>query len=262
LYKKTAMYFIDTHIHLYDSEFDPDLELIINNAISKKITKFILPNLDSKTIDKMHHITHFYPEICYSALGLHPTSVNENYKTELNLIEQHIAQTNCVAIGEIGIDLYWDKTFYNQQVDAFIYQIQLAKKHQLPIIIHTRNSFNEVFEILDKHHTSTLKGVFHCFSGNAEQAQKILDYKTFKLGIGGVLTFKNSGLDKIITNMSLSDIVLETDGPYLAPVPYRGKRNIPEYLLLVANKLAEIKNTSTDIVAQITSQNAKSLFNI
>jgi TatD DNase family protein len=193
-------------------------------------------------------------------MGLHPCSVASNYQQELQVVEYWLSKRKFVAIGEIGIDLYWDKTFIEQQQDAFRMQIQLAKKHELPYVIHARNSFDEVMEIVTEFKNDNLKAIFHCFSGTIEQAEQIVEMKNFKLGIGGVVTFKNSGLDKVVEAIDLKHLVLETDAPYLAPVPFRGKTNHPEYLLLVAQKIAEIKNISLEEVVEVTTQNSKEIF--
>ncbi len=195
-------------------------------------------------------------------MGLHPTSVKENVEEELAIVEKLLNENTFVAIGEIGIDLYWDKTFFSEQEEAFRFQVKLAKEYNLPIVIHSRDSFNELFNILDDIHTPELKGVFHCFTGSEEQAHKIVNDYGFKLGIGGVLTFKNSGLSEQIKNIDLKHLILETDAPYLAPTPHRGKRNQPAYIPLIAKKLAETKGISIEKVAEITTANAEELFNL
>ncbi|MCD6179277.1 MAG: TatD family hydrolase [Bacteroidales bacterium] len=256
------MTFIDTHNHIYLAEFNQDRSTVIEEAISLGVEKFLLPNIDSFSIGSMLQLSKDYPDNCFPMMGLHPTSVKENVEEELAIVEKLLNENTFVAIGEIGIDLYWDKTFFSEQEEAFRFQVKLAKKYNLPIVIHSRDSFNELFNILDDIHTPELKGVFHCFTGSEEQAHKIVNDYGFKLGIGGVLTFKNSGLSEQIKNIDLKHLILETDAPYLAPTPYRGKRNQPAYIPLIAKKLAEIKGISIDKVAEITTANAEELFNL
>jgi len=251
--------FIDTHTHLYSEEFDADRNEIIKNAISKGITKLYLPNVDSSSIDDMLQLEKEFPENCFAMMGLHPCSVKENYLEELAIIEDWLTKRKFVAIGEIGIDLYWDKTFLKEQEIAFKKQIDWALTYNYSIVIHCRNAFDEIYSILSSYQTLP-KGIFHCFSGTIEQAEKILALKNFKLGIGGVVTFKNSGLDKVLESISIEDIVLETDAPYLAPAPFRGKRNESSYIPLIANKIADIKNLSIEEVQRITTKNATSIF--
>jgi TatD DNase family protein len=251
--------FVDTHTHLYSEEFTSDIDEIIKKAIAAGVDKFFLPNIDSSSIDVMHALCQKYPAHCFPMMGLHPCSVKENYTEELATAYNLLKTKKYVAIGEIGIDLYWDKTFYTQQADAFTQQINWALEFDLPIVIHCRNSFDEIYEILTGF-KKLPKGIFHCFSGNEEQANKIIEATNFKLGIGGVLTFKNSGLDKAIANIDLKHLVLETDSPYLAPIPYRGKRNESSYIPLIAAKLAEIKKCSVMEIASVTTTNAKEVF--
>ncbi len=252
--------FIDTHTHLYSEEFKTDIAAALQKAIDAGVEKFFLPNIDSSSVAGMHTLCNKYPQHCFPMMGLHPCSVKENYKEELAIAYNYLQSKKYVAVGEIGIDLYWDKTFFNQQVEAFETQINWALEFNLPIVIHCRNSFDEIFEVLTRF-KKLPKGIFHCFSGNAEQAQKIIDTTNFKLGIGGVITFKNSGLDKVIENIDLKHLVLETDSPYLAPAPYRGKRNESAYIPLIAAKVAEVKKCSLLEVASITTANAKEIFN-
>lgn len=256
------MTFIDTHSHIYLEEFNNDRFESIDRAIQKGVKKILLPNVDSNTIDAMLRLSDAYPENCFPMMGLHPTSVRENVEDELAIVERLLKEKKIIAIGEIGIDLYWDKSFIHEQEEAFKYQINLAKKYDLPIVIHSRDSFDELFNILDKQCSDGLHGVFHCFSGTEKQAQKIVSEYGFKLGIGGVITFKNSGLDNALKNVGLEHLILETDAPYLAPMPYRGKRNEPAYIPLIAKKLSEVKKISLDEIAEITTQNAKELFNL
>ncbi|MFH1001103.1 MAG: TatD family hydrolase [Bacteroidota bacterium] len=256
------MTFIDTHSHIYLGEFNDDRFESIDRAIQNGVKKILLPNVDSNTIDAMLRLSDAYPDNCFPMMGLHPTSVSENVEDELAIVERLLKEKKFIAIGEIGIDLYWDKSFIHEQEEAFKYQINLAKKYDLPIVIHSRDSFDELFTILDKQYNDGLKGVFHCFSGTEKQAQKIVYEYGFKLGIGGVITFKNSGLDNALKHIGLEHLILETDAPYLAPMPYRGKRNEPAYIPLIAKKLSEVKKISLDEIAKITTQNAKELFNL
>jgi len=254
------MKLIDTHTHLYLEQFDNDIDSVIKRALDNKVEQCFLPNIDSTTIAPMMDLVSKYPENCFPMMGLHPTSVKENYRDELKIVEQQLENNKFYAIGEIGIDLYWDKTFLPQQEEAFIFQIELAKKYDLPIVIHARKSFNQIFNIVDKLNDDKLTGIFHCFGGSLEQANKIIDYKGFKLGIGGVLTFKTSKLREVLKNVDLEHIVLETDSPFLTPAPFRGKRNESAYILNIAKKLAEVKNSPLETVAEITSRNAEELF--
>jgi TatD DNase family protein len=235
---------------------------LIEKAIAAGVTRFFLPNVDSESIPGMFQVEKEFPENCFPMMGLHPCSVNATYQQELRVVEYWLNKRKFVAIGEIGIDLYWDKTFFEQQQDAFRTQINLAKKYNLPYVIHSRSSFDETMQIVNEFKNDNLKAIFHCFSGNVEQAQQVIASGDFKLGIGGVVTFKNSGLDKVVEAIDLKHIVLETDAPYLAPAPYRGKRNDPEYLLLIAQKIAEIKNISIEEVAAVTTQNSIDVFGI
>ncbi len=254
------MILTDTHTHLYSDEFESDRTTLIENAISKGVKRFFLPNIDSNSISKMFLVEKQFPENCFPMMGLHPCSVNATYQHELQVIEHWLSKRKFVAIGEIGIDLYWDKTFIQQQQDAFRRQIELAKKYGVPYVIHSRNSFDEVMEIVNEFKNEHIKAIFHCFSGNVEQAEQVIASGNFKLGIGGVVTFKNSGLDKVVEAIDLKHLVLETDAPYLAPIPHRGKRNEPDYLLLIAQKIAEIKKISVEEVAALTTQNSVEVF--
>lgn len=254
------MILTDTHTHLYSEQFDEDIEKVISNCINRGITRLFLPNIDSTSIDVMMKLGEQYPENCFPMMGLHPTSVKENYKEELALVEEWMNKQKFCAIGEIGIDLYWDKTHLKEQQDAFRFQIELAKKHDLPFVIHCRDAFNEIFEILDELNDDKMRGIFHCFTGTVEQANHIINYGNFKLGIGGVVTFKNSGLDKVVEQIDLAHLVLETDSPYLAPAPFRGKRNESSYLINIAEKIAEIHQTTIEAAAKITTENSKQVF--
>ena len=253
------MVFTDTHTHLYLNAFDDDRANVVKNAIEQGVKYMLLPNIDSSSIDPMFELCKAFPENCFPMMGLHPTSVKENYKDELEIISGWFEKQNFIAVGEIGIDLYWDQSFQKQQEEAFRFQIDLALKNEIPIVIHSRDSFDEIFNVLEDYRGSGLKGVFHCFTGSLEQANKAIDLG-FYLGIGGVLTFKNSGLDKVIAEIDLKHILLETDSPFLAPTPFRGKRNESAYINLVANRLSQIKNIDREEIAKITTQNAIDLF--
>ena len=253
------MFLIDTHTHLYAEEFDQDRDAVITRCLENGINKLYLPNVDSESIPRMLNLEKAHPEVCIAMMGLHPCSVKENYKEELAIVKEWLDKRHFVAVGEIGIDLYWDKTFINEQVEAFNMQMDWAVEKNIPIVIHCRDAFDEIFEVLSKR-DKLPTGIFHCFSGNLEQANKIIGLGGFKLGIGGVLTFKNSGLDKVVEQIDLKHLVLETDSPYLAPMPHRGKRNESSYTKLVAEKLAAIKNCSIEEIAEITTQNAKEVF--
>jgi TatD DNase family protein len=251
--------FIDTHTHLYSEEFNDDRIASINHAMEKGVSKFYMPNVDSSSIEGMLALEVHFPEHCFPMMGLHPCSVKENYREELNTVKKWLDLRKFSAIGEIGIDLYWDKTFIKEQELAFREQLFWALEYNYTVVIHCRNAFDEIFSIL-KSFDKLPKGIFHCFSGDFIQAQQILSLGNFKLGIGGVVTFKNSGLDKVVEQLNIHDIVLETDAPYLAPVPHRGKRNESAYLPLVAEKIAQIKNMSIEEVASITSKNTLEIF--
>ncbi|MFL5752971.1 MAG: TatD family hydrolase [Bacteroidia bacterium] len=252
------MMFTDTHTHFYAEEFDADREQLLKNALELGIRRFYLPNVDSGSIARMLELEKDHPEYFHATMGLHPCSVKENYKAELDIIEEWLSKRSFKAVGEIGIDLYWDKTFMEEQKYCFRRQIELALQYKLPIVIHCREAFDEIYAVLQEYE-SLPHGIFHCFSGTLEQAQKVIDLG-FKLGIGGVVTFKNSGLDKVVEQLDLKHLVLETDAPYLAPAPFRGKRNEPAYLYNVAKKIAELKNCSLEEVAGITNANADLIF--
>ena len=255
------MFLTDTHTHLYSSEFETDRKQVVERAIAAGVKKLFLPNIDSSSISGMLSVCNDFPENCFAMMGLHPTSVKENYEEELAVVKDWLGKHKFCAIGEIGIDLYWDKTFLTQQLLAFETQIKWANEFSVPIVIHSRNSFNEIVEVLQKNKKENPHGIFHCFSGSKEQAEKAISLG-FKLGIGGVLTYKNSGLAQAIADIDLKHLVLETDSPYLTPVPHRGKRNESGYITLVAQKLAEIKNISIEEVAEITNANAIEVFGI
>ena len=253
------MKIIDTHTHLYLKQFKDDIDKVIQRSIDKGINKFIFPAIDSTHFDEMHDLKNKYPGSIYLMSGLHPTNVKENYKEELEFVVNSLKSHSYVAIGEIGIDLYWDKTYLKQQQDAFEFQIRLAIKNDLPIVIHCREAFDEIFEILDKENCSKLRGVFHCFTGTLEQANRAIRLG-FKLGIGGVVTFKNGGIDKFLNQIDLKHIVVETDSPYLAPVPFRGKRNESSYITYVIDKLSEIYGLPIKEIASVTTKNAEKVF--
>jgi TatD DNase family protein len=255
------MKLIDTHTHLYTEAFDEDRDQVIKNAIAKGIKRFYLPSIDSKYTSRMYDLEKEYPNHIRLMMGLHPTHVKENCKEELQHVEQNLSQHRFAAVGEIGIDLYWDQTFLKQQQEVFNTQIRWAKEYELPIVIHCRDAFDEVFEILEDHRGEGLSGIFHCFTGTKDQADRAIDLN-LKLGIGGVVTFKNGKIDQFLDQISLDHIVLETDAPYLAPVPFRGKRNQSEYLVHILQKLALIYRRSASEIATITSKNALSVFKI
>lgn len=251
----------DTHTHLYSSEFDQDRDEMIQRAIDAGVSRFFIPAIDSDHTQSMYDLEKAFPENIFLMMGLHPTHVKDNYLEELRHIEEELAKRKFVAIGEIGIDLYWDKTHLPQQKDAFRKQIQLAKRHELPIVIHCREAFDEIFEILEEEKSADLFGIFHCFSGTFEQALQAISYN-MKLGIGGVVTFKNGKIDQFLDQIDLKHLVLETDSPYLAPVPFRGKRNESSYLVNVVDKLATIYNRSREEIATVTTENSKAVFGI
>ena len=253
------MKIIDTHTHLYLKQFKDDIDKVIQRSIDKGINKFIFPAIDSTHFDDMHDLKNKYPGSIYLMSGLHPVDVKENYKHELEFVVNSLKSHSYVAIGEIGIDLYWDKTYLKQQQDAFEFQIKLAIKNDLPIVIHCREAFDKIFEILDKENCDKLRGIFHCFTGTLEQANRAIDLG-FVLGIGGVVTFKKGGIDKFLSQIDLKHIVLETDSPYLAPVPFRGKRNESSYIKHVVEKLSEIYGLSKEEIADITTKNAEKVF--
>jgi TatD DNase family protein len=250
---------IDTHTHLYLNQFKDDIDKVIQRSKDKGINKFIFPAIDSSHFDSMHSLKGKYPDCIFLMSGLHPTDVKEDFKDELEFVANSLNTHDYVAIGEIGIDLYWDKTFLSEQQEAFRFQIRLAIKHDLPIVIHCREAFDEIFEILDKENCEQLRGVFHCFTGTLEQAKRAIDLG-FVLGIGGVVTFKNGGIDKFLNQIDLKHIVLETDSPYLAPVPHRGKRNESSYIMYVVEKLSEIYGLSKEEISDITTKNAEKVF--
>jgi TatD DNase family protein len=255
------MIITDTHTHLYSEAFEDDRKEMINRAIDANITRFFIPAIDSTYTAAMLELEKEFPENIFLMMGLHPTHVKENYIEELKHVEDMLAKREFYAIGEIGIDLYWDKSTLGIQIEAFRHQINLAKKYNLPIVIHCREAFDEIFEVLEQEKSDDLFGIFHCFTGNLDQAKRAISYN-MKLGIGGVVTFKNGKIDQFINQIDLKHIVLETDSPYLAPKPFRGKRNESFYVTKVLEKLAELYNLSEEEIASVTTQNSKDVFSI
>ncbi|WP_299394890.1 TatD family hydrolase [uncultured Gelidibacter sp.] len=255
------MIITDTHTHLYSDAFNDDRKAMIERAIEANVTRFFIPAIDSSYTEAMFQLEADFPEYVHLMTGLHPTSVKETYKAELSHVEELLSKRKFVAIGEIGIDLYWDKSTLGIQQEAFKHQIKLAKQYQLPIVIHCRDAFDEVFDVLESEKSDDLFGIFHCFTGDLEQAKRAISYN-MKLGIGGVVTFKNGGVDKFLGEIDLKHIVLETDSPYLAPTPFRGKRNESSYIIKVLEKLSDIYNVSQEKIADITTENSKAIFKI
>jgi TatD DNase family protein len=253
------MEFIDTHCHLYLSEFDADRSAMLQTAKDKGVQRFYLPGIDSNVIDSMIKMETDYPAECFPMMGLHPCSVKENYQEELALIEDWLTKRKFVAVGEIGLDFYWDKTFIEQQYDAFGQQMEIALKHNIPIVIHSRDAMKECIDAVKPFAKKGLTGIFHCFGDSKELAEEIIAMG-FYLGIGGVITYKKSGLAEVVKDLSLDHIILETDAPYLTPVPFRGKRNESSYITYVAEKIAEVKNISIEEVAEKTTANALKIF--
>ena len=251
----------DTHTHLYSDAFIEDRATMMQRTFEAGVKRLFIPAIDSETTEAMYQLEKEYPEQVFLMMGLHPTSVKENYKEELEHVKDQLSKRSFYAIGEIGIDLYWDKSTLEIQKEAFKTQIQLAKHYQLPIVIHCRDGFDEIFEVLETEKGEDLYGIFHCFTGTEEQAEKAISYN-MKLGIGGVVTFKNGKIDTFLNKIDLKHLVLETDSPYLSPVPYRGKRNESSYLPLICKKIAEIYAISENEVARITTQNSKDVFGI
>lgn len=255
------MIITDTHTHLYSEAFDEDRTEMIKRAIDANIKRFFIPAIDSTYTESMLQLEKDFPENIFLMMGLHPTHVKENFKEELAHVEEMLAKKKFYAVGEIGIDLYWDKTTLGIQIEAFKHQINLAKKYKLPIVIHCREAFDEIFEVLEQEKSDDLFGIFHCFTGTKAQAEQAISYN-MKLGIGGVVTFKNGKIDQFINQIDLKHIVLETDSPYLAPKPYRGKRNESSYIYMVLEKLSELYGMSIEEVAKITTENSKQVFGI
>lgn len=255
------MIITDTHTHLYSEAFDEDRNEMINRAIEQGVSRFFIPAIDSTYTDSMLQLEKDNPEHVFLMMGLHPTHVKDGYRKELKHVEEMLAKRKFYAVGEIGIDLYWDKSTLDIQKKAFKHQIQLAKQYKLPIVIHCREAFDAIFEVLETEKSDDLFGIFHCFTGTLQQAHQAISYN-MKLGIGGVVTFKNGKIDQFLNQIDLENIVLETDAPYLAPAPYRGKRNESMYIIKVLEKLSDIYNVSQEDVAEITTQNSKDVFKI
>jgi TatD DNase family protein len=253
------MNFIDTHAHIYVEQFESDVNEVIRRAMKASVGKIFLPNIDSDSIEAMIRLEKDYPGYCFSMIGLHPCSIRENLDGEIKMMESWLEKRKFTAIGETGTDLYWDKSFFEQQVESLEIHISWAKQYDLPIILHSRNSLDETLSIIERNYDERLRGIFHCFTGNIEQAERIMDLN-FLMGIGGVLTFKNSKLDQTIEKLPLSHLVLETDSPYLSPHPYRGKRNEPGHIPLIAQKMVEIFGLTIEEIAKITSENAEKTF--
>lgn len=255
------MIITDTHTHLYSEAFNEDRTEVIQRAIDNNVKRFFIPAIDSETTQAMYDLEKQFPEHVFSMMGLHPASVSETVEEELRHVEEELAKRKFYAVGEIGIDLYWDKSFFEAQRKAFKHQIKLAKKYKLPIVIHCREAFDEVFEVLEEEKSEDLYGIFHCFTGTKTQAEQAISYN-MKLGIGGVVTFKNGKIDQFLAEIELKHIVLETDSPYLAPKLYRGKRNESSYILKIAEKLSEIYGVSLEEVAAQTTQNSLEVFRV
>lgn len=255
------MQFIDTHSHLYLEEFNSDRAETISRALSAGVNKILLPNIDKDSIPEMLDMVYKYPGICYPMVGIHPTSVKHDYLEQLESVKEWLSKEKFIAIGEIGIDLYWDKTYFNQQSEIFRSQLELALAKDMPVVIHSRDSFPEIFKLLEEYRGSGLKGVFHAFTGDTAEAEFIIKFG-LNIGIGGIVSFKNSGLDKVVADIGIDKLMLETDSPYLAPTPYRGKRNESAYIPLIAKKIAELTGKSTEAVAGITTNNATRLFKL
>ncbi len=255
--------FIDTHTHLYVDAFKEDRKEVVQRAIDNGIELMLLPNIDVATIDDMHMLTKQFPNNCRSMMGLHPGNVKEDWEAQLNTMKDLLFKSDqYIAVGEIGMDLYWDKTFIEAQKKAFAIQVEWAKELNLPIVIHARDAFQEIYEILDDLNDANLRGVFHCFTGSNEDVHRILDFGGFMFGIGGVLTYKNAKIDEVVKTIPLEHIILETDSPYLPPVPFRGKRNESSYLLHVAEKLADVYDLKMNVIERTTTENAIKLFKL
>ncbi|MDR0659177.1 MAG: TatD family hydrolase [Mediterranea sp.] len=257
------MNFIDTHSHIYLEEFDADLPEVIERARLVGVTQILLPNVDSTTIERLLSVCNEYKGYCYPMIGLHPTSVDGSYGKELAIVEQELAASNSyIAIGEVGLDLYWDKTYLKEQIIAFDTQIQWALKYNLPLVIHSRDAFEQIYEVMKPYKASSLKGIFHCFTGSVEDADRLLEFDGFMLGINGVVTFKNSSLPEVLKHIPAERVVLETDAPYLAPVPHRGKRNESAHLRYTLMKVSEIYGVSPELTAEQSTMNTLKVFGI
>ena len=252
---------IDTHSHIYSTDFIQDRDEVIQRAYSNDVRKIILPNIDSSSVKNLLDMVDTYPHICIPLMGLHPTSVNNDYQEELQVVEYWLKKRKFYGIGEIGIDLFWETSFLEEQTHAFRFQLELARQYELPVVVHVRDSFEEVYKVLTETNDKKLTGVFHSFTGTFEQAQLIIALG-FKIGVGGIITFKKSGLDQIISKIDPSHLILETDSPYLTPVPFRGKRNESSYLVYIAQKIADLHQMTLGEIAKITTENARKLFGI
>lgn len=251
---------IDTHTHLYSEQFNEDRTEMIRRAIAAGVERMYMPNIDLNSVDGMHALEQEFPENCFAMMGLHPCSVDANWELTLAKMRVLLEKRPYVAVGEIGIDLYWDKTFVEEQKEAFRTQINWAKELRIPIVIHARDSFPEIYDVLDEENDERLRGIFHCFTGNEQDVQKILGYEGFSFGIGGVVTYKKSDLPETLKHIPLEKLLLETDAPYLPPVPFRGKRNESAYVIHTAEKIAEILNLPLSKLQEITTQNALGIF--
>ena len=250
---------VDTHAHLYDEQFEQDLDAVITGAIDSGVGRILLPNIDAQTVQPMLEVCRQYPARCFPMLALHPTSVREDFERQLKFISSYLDHTEIVAIGETGIDLYWDKQYIAQQLEAFRIQIGWAKQYKLPLSIHCRKSYNEIISVLKKEQDGTLTGVFHCFPGNVRQAEEVIDLG-FLLGIGGVVTYKNAEMATVVQHVGIEHILTETDAPYLPPVPFRGKRNESAYIVHIVKKISELKSLPLQEVADVTNANAERVF--
>ena len=253
------MEWIDTHAHIYDDSFKPDIADVLEHCREASVNHIYMPNIDRTSVDAMLELEHRYPEQCTAMMGLHPCSVNKEFERELYLVEEWLSQRPFAAVGEVGLDYHWDTTFKGQQQEAFRIQIDLAKKHQLPLVIHTRDSFADAISIVEEVNDDSLTGIFHCFTGSVEEGKRVTE-AGFYLGLGGVSTFKNSGMNEVIPHLNLDWIVLETDSPYLAPTPHRGKRNEPTYIPLIGEKVAEFTESTPEAIAKTTTDNSHRLF--
>ncbi|MFD2203948.1 TatD family hydrolase [Shivajiella indica] len=253
------MQYIDSHVHIYSKKYDDDRDEVIRRSVENGVGKLYMPNIDEESIDAMLEAEMRYPGICIPMMGLHPCDVKKGFEKQLYVMEDWINKREFAGIGETGLDLYWDKTFFEEQKDALRIQIEWAKQKKWPIILHCRESMDETIQIVKEGKSEDLKGIFHCFSGTIDQAKEIIDLG-FLLGIGGVVTYKNGGLDKILPELGLKHLVLETDGPYLAPVPHRGKRNSSEYIPLIAERIAEITQRDPEEVARVSTENSNRIF--
>jgi TatD DNase family protein len=253
---------IDTHSHIYLKEFDEDRVEVVERALANGVEKILLPNIDAKSVSDMLQLVDLFPGVCHAMMGLHPTSVNADFESQLTNLKEVFGNASCVAVGEVGIDLYWDQTYKDQQMEAFEEQMRWAKQMHLPVVIHCRDAFSEVFQSVEKLMDADLKGVFHSFSGDVMEAQRILEYESFFLGINGVVTFKNSNLREVLKEVPLSKVVLETDAPYLTPVPFRGKRNESSYVKYICEELTKVYDLPFSMVDEVTTQNARQLFSL